>query len=80
MRSQRGSIFTLGTHNKALIFAAVGSLVATTVVCEVPFLANAFEFTSVDLGEYLIAIALGACIIPLVELVKLIQRKVGKND
>ena len=80
MRSQRGSIFTLGTHNKALIFAAVGSLIATTVVCEVPFLANAFEFTSVDLGEYLIAIALGACIIPLVELVKLIQRKVGKND
>ena len=80
MRSQRGSIFTLGTHNKALIFAAVGSLVATTLVCEVPFLANAFDFTAVDFNEYLIAIALGACIIPLVELVKLIQRKIGKND
>ena len=80
MRSQRGSIFTLGTHNKALIFAAVGSLIATTLVCEVPFLANAFDFTAVDFNEYLIAIALGACIIPLVELVKLIQRKIGKND
>ena len=80
MRSQRGSIFTLGTHNKALIFAAVGSLIATTLVCEVPFLAHAFDFTAVDFNEYLIAIALGACIIPLVELVKLIQRKIGKND
>ncbi len=80
MRSQRGSIFTLGTHNRALVFAAIGSLIATTVVCEVPVLANAFEFTAVDFNEYLIAIALGACIIPLVELVKLIQRKIGKND
>ena len=80
MRSQRGSIFTLGTHNRALVFAAIGSLIATTLVCEVPFLANAFDFTAVDFNEYLIAIALGACIIPLVELVKFIQRKIGKND
>ena len=80
MRSQRGSIFTLGTHNRALVFAAIGSLIATTLVCEVPFLANAFDFTAVNFNEYLIAIALGACIIPLVELVKLIQRKIGKND
>ena len=80
MRSQRGSIFTLGTHNRALVFAAIGSLIATTLVCEVPFLANAFDFTAVDFNEYLIAIALGACIIPLVELVKLIQRKIGKNN
>ena len=80
MRSQRGSIFTLGTNNRALVFAAIGSLIATTLVCEVPFLANAFDFTAVDFNEYLIAIALGACIIPLVELVKLIQRKIGKND
>ena len=80
MRSQRGSIFTLGTHNRALVFAAIGSLIATTLVCEVPFLANAFDFTAVDFNEYLIAIALGACIIPLVELVKLIQRKISKND
>ncbi len=77
MRSQRGSIFTLGTHNRALVFAAIGSLIATTLVCEVPFLANAFDFTAVDFNEYLIAIALGACIIPLVELVKLIQRKIA---
>lgn len=79
MRSQRGSIFRLGSHNKMLFIAAVGSLIATTLVCEIPALANAFEFTTVGIGEYVIAIALGACIIPLVELIKLIQRKVLKN-
>ena len=75
MRSQRGSIFTLGTHNKVLWFAGIGSLIATTLVCEIPFLANAFGFASVGIGEYLTAIALGLVVIPVVELVKLVQRK-----
>lgn len=79
MRSQRKSIFRLRTHNKMLLFSSLGSLAATTLVCEVPFLAKAFQFTSVDWREYLIAIALGACIIPLVELVKLIQRAVARR-
>ena len=74
MRSQRGSIFKLPGHNIMLIGAAVGSLLLTTVVCEVPLLAEAFGFTSVELGEYAIAIGLGFCVIPIVELVKLIQR------
>ena len=75
MRSQRGSIFALGTNNKVLWIAGIGSLVATTLVCEVSFLANAFGFASVDIFEYLIAIALGLLVIPVVELVKLIQRR-----
>lgn len=78
MRSQRGSIFKLGSRNKMLLLAAVGSFVATTLVCEVPFLAAAFEFTSVELSEYVLAIALGALVIPIVELVKFIQRRVAK--
>ena len=79
MRSQRESIFRLGSHNKILWFAGLGSLVATTLVCEVPFLANAFGFASVGAVEYLIAIALGFVVVPVVELVKLIQRKRRKN-
>ena len=75
MRSQRGSIFTLGTHNKVLWFAGIGSLIATTLVCEIPFLANAFGFASVGIYEYLLAIALGLVVVPVVELVKLVQRK-----
>lgn len=78
MRSQRHSIFTLGSKNVLLIASSVASLVATTVVCEVPFLAAAFDFTAVDLKEYAVAIGLGFMVIPIVELVKLIQRKSAK--
>ena len=78
MRSQRQSIFALGTKNNFLLLAGVGSFIATTVVCEIPFLANAFKFASVGLTEYFIAIILGVCIIPIVEFVKLIQRKLVK--
>ena len=77
MRSQRGSIFAIGNHNKMLFLAAVGSLIMTTAVCEIPLLAEAFGFASVELNEYLIAIGLGFCVIPIVELVKFIQRKIG---
>ena len=70
MRSQKHSIFKLKTKNKYLGLAAILSLLATTLVCEVPLLANAFNFTSVSLVEYAIAIGLGFCIIPIVEIVK----------
>ena len=79
MRSQRGSIFKLNGHNKVLWGAAVFTLVATTAVCEIPLLAGAFGFTAVTLPEYVIAIALGALVIPIVECVKFIQRKTAKD-
>ncbi len=79
MRSQRGSLFGLRTHNKVLFIAAIGSLIATTLVCEIPFLANAFGFVQVGLTEYVIAITLGAVVIPVVELVKLVQRLIAKR-
>ena len=78
MRSQRGSIFTLGSQNKTLWIAGVGSLIATTLVCEIPLLAGAFGFASVGIWEYLVAIALGLIVIPVVELVKCIQRRKNK--
>ncbi len=75
MRSQRKSVFTLHTHNKVLWGAMLGSLVLTLVVLEVPFVANMFGFTPVDWKEYLVALALAVLIIPIVELVKLVQRR-----
>lgn len=78
MRSQSKSIFKLGSQNKVLLLAALASLVATTLVCEVPFLANAFGFTGVDIYEYIVAIALGALVIPIVEVVKFFRRKFSK--
>ena len=79
MRSQRGSIFKLRSQNWVLVLAGAGALLATTLVCEIPFLANAFGFASVGLVEYAIAIGLGLTMIPVVELVKLIQRAVAKK-
>ena len=78
MRSQRGSLFTMGSMNKALNWAALGSLAATTLVCEVPFLARAFEFAPVDFMEYVVALCFAVSVIPIVELVKLVQRKLAK--
>ena len=75
MRSQRGSILKLRTRNKMMTFAALGSLLATTLVCEVPVLAKAFGFASVELSEYLLALALAFCVIPIVEIVKFFQRR-----
>ena len=75
MRSQRGSLISLKSTNALLNGAAIASLVLTTAVCEIPLLANAFGFTSVELSEYLVAIALAFLTIPLVELVKWVQRK-----
>ena len=79
MRSQRGSIFKLGSQNKVLIGAAIATLILTTAVCEIPVLAGAFGFTAVSMTEYVIAIGLGLCVIPIVETVKFFQRKMSKD-
>ena len=75
MRSQRRSVFTLRGHNRVLWAAMLGSLVLTTVVLEVPPIAAAFGFTPVGWAEYGIALALAVLVIPVVELVKFIQRR-----
>ena len=62
-----------------LWLAALGSFVATTLVCEIPALANAFSLTHVSFKEYAIAIGIGLCVIPIVEIVKLVQRLVAKK-
>ena len=78
MRSRRGSLFKMTTHNRFLFGAMVVSLILTTAVIEVPFLAAAFEFTPIDLNEYAVALGLAVLIIPIMEIVKFFQRKLGK--
>jgi Ca2+-transporting ATPase len=78
MRSQRKSLFGMKQQNKFLWGAAIGSFAATALVCEVPFLASAFGFASVGIAEFAVAIGLGFCVIPIVEIVKFIQRKLHK--
>ena len=79
LRSQRKSIFRLKDQNKILWLAMVGSLLLTTAVLEIPFLANAFGFTPIGWEEYGIAMVLAILVIPIVEIVKLIQRAVSKK-
>ena len=79
MRSQRGSIFKLKTHNKVLWGAMLGSFVLTALILEVPFIANLFGFTPIDWNEYLIAVALAITVIPIVELIKLLHRTAAKK-
>ena len=78
MRSQRRSIFTLPGHNKILWVAMLAALALTTIVLEVPVIAAAFGFTPVDWNEYAVALGLAILVVPIVELVKLFQRRAGK--
>ena len=57
----------------------IGSLILTTALLEIPFLANAFGFTPVGWTEYGIAIGLAFLVIPVVEAVKFFQRKCAKK-
>ena len=81
MRSQRqsavGMVFK-GHHNLALYGAMIGSFLLTTAVVEIDFLSNLFGFTHLGLQQYLISLGLAFSIIPLVEIIKLCQRKFGK--
>ena len=80
MRSLRGSIFTLKGQNKWLWGAGLLSLVLTSVVVLVEKFANAFGMVAISWQEYLVAMALGFTIIPLVEIVKLIHRLIDKRS
>ncbi len=79
LRSQRKSVFALKSHNKVLWAAMIGSLLLTTLVLEVPFIANAFGFTPIGLTEYAVAMLLAILVIPIVEAVKFFQRNAAKH-
>ena len=75
LRSQRNSVFSLHGQNPVLWASMIGSLILTTAVLEVPFLANAFGFTPVGAAEYGVALCLAVLVIPVVETVKFFQRR-----
>ena len=83
MRSQRGSVigmvFSQKSHNVVLYGAMIASLLLTTAIIEIPFLADMFEFTHLDPLAYGISIGLAFLVIPVVEIIKAVQRAVSKN-
>ncbi len=83
MRSQRGSALAMSfkhkSHNVVLYIAMVASLLLTTAIIEIEPLANAFHFTHLDAKAYAISIGLAFLVIPIVEVIKAIQRTIAKK-
>ncbi len=80
MRSQRGSILNIKTRNPILSVGALASLALTSAVIYIPFLSKAFGLAHINAFEFVVALLLAACVIPIVEVVKLIQRKAAKAE
>lgn len=78
MRSRRESLFKLGKPNYYLIGAMAISLVLSTAVIYIPFLRTAFDFAHIDAKEYFLSLLLAVLVIPIVEIAKLIERKLNK--
>ena len=77
MRSQRGSIFGIKKMNKILNLAMLSSFVLTMTIIYVKPLANVFSLVPLTAPELLTALGCSVAVIPIVEIVKLIQRKVS---
>ena len=79
MRSLHGSIFTIKGQNKWLWGAGLLSLILTSVVVLIAPIAELFGMVAIGWQEYLVAMALGFSIIPIVEIFKIFHRLVDKK-
>ena len=75
MRSRTASLFSIRKQNKWLWGTLAFSLLVTAAVIFVPFLSSAFSFAPISFTEYLIAMALALCVIPVVEIEKAVRRR-----
>jgi Ca2+-transporting ATPase len=80
MRSLHRSIFTLGSHNWLLTLSAALALLLSTLVCEVPAIAAVFSFAPLTLAQYAISVGLALLVIPVVEIVKLCERRARAKE
>lgn len=75
MRSLKGSIFRMKSHNKMLVFAIGFSFLLSVPVLLIPALQGIFSLAALKPAQYLIGVGLAALIVPLVEIVKMFQRR-----
>ena len=78
MRSLRGSVFRMESRNKMLLLSILLSFVLTVPILLIPALRGIFSLAALSGIQYLTAALLAAVIVPLVELVKLLQRRSAK--
>jgi len=80
VKSVHQSIFKVGLFkNKAFNWAILASLVMMMVVILVPGLNDAFRVAHLDIHQWVIVLGASFAVIPFVELVKLVQRKIKKD-
>ena len=79
MRSLKDSIFTMKSRNIVLIGAIALSALLTIPVLFIPSLRNMFSLEALTGANYLWAFLAGACIVPIVEIVKFFQRAADKK-
>jgi Ca2+-transporting ATPase len=79
MRSLKGSIFKMKYQNKWLWGAGIISAFLTTILVTVKPIAKVFSLEQLDIGVYSLSLVVAFCIIPLVEIVKLITRCIDKK-
>ncbi len=77
MRSQRESLFSLKGQNVFLWAGSIFSLILTIVILYVTPIANAFKFEQISVEEFVVAMGIAFTVIPIVEVVKLVQRTVA---
>ena len=75
MRSQKHSILTMKSFNWWLLGAFILTVLLTLIVIYVPFFANLFAFTQINLKEFLTAFGLAFSIVPIIEVLKLFKKK-----
>jgi len=74
LRSRTKSIFTMKKHNKFLFGAMLLSFVLTISVIYISGLNTTFKLTALSAGNFFAAFGLAFAIIPIVEIVKAVQR------
>lgn len=75
VRSIRGSIFKIKKQNPYLLASMIFSVILINLVITLPSLTELFETKQILPLDYLKCIALAISVIPIVELIKFIQRK-----
>ncbi len=75
LRSRDKSVFKLHSHNMVLWGTMAASFVLTALVIFVPWLRELFSFADIKLWEYILALVIGALILPISEAVKYFKAK-----
>ncbi|MDR0914955.1 MAG: cation transporting ATPase C-terminal domain-containing protein, partial [Oscillospiraceae bacterium] len=81
MRSRIKSIFNIGSTNKFIIGSSILGFILTFGVVYIPGVNDLMNLVPLDWEYVLTAFGMAICIIPIVEIVKLVQRAIlkGKN-